>query len=172
MSRHPSKRHQRSVKRTTLIVVEGPSEKIFVKHIISIFGRNSGTRVTIEPAFGGSGDSILKLAVKMCSGYDSGVVLYDGDRPPTKKSIIKKSHHKKIKHIVSYPAIEATLLAILGQPIPKSTLDCKSALGKYLNAPLTNSFMYQRYFPEEVLRDRVKAVQILRELMDALGIII
>ena len=171
MSRsNPWKQKPRSTRHTTLIVVEGDTEKVFVKHIVATFGRNCGTRVTIESAFGGSGDSILTHAIKLCPGFDRRAVLYDQDNPPTKKGIIQESNKLGIQHLISEPAIEGVLLSILGYPVPRQTKDCKRELAARISNSITQITTFQRYFSEALLRERIKNVQILRELIALLSI--
>lgn len=155
----------RTVSHTTLLVVEGDTEKAFVFYVRSLFARQCGTRLTIECAYGGSGDAIVAHALKLCPGYDRRAVLYDADRPPASKTLLAKSESQKIERIVSTPAIEAVLLAILGQPVPRDTEGCKTALAARIPDSLTDVRNYPRHFPETLLREKAVSVPALKQLL-------
>lgn len=165
MSRsNPWKSKPRTTKHTTLIIVEGDAEQTFLKHFRAIFGRSCGTQVKIQSVFGGSGDAVLRHAIKICNGYDHRAVLYDADRPPQTKQFIQQARQLNIEHLVSIPAIEGVLLAILDITVPQSTQECKRILAQHIRSPLTESSTFQRHFPETVLRERSANVQILTQL--------
>lgn len=153
------------LRHTTLLVVEGDTERAFVGHLRALFARNCGTRLTIECAYGGSGDAILEQALKLCPGYDRRAVLYDADRPPTLKTLLHKAQAQKLELIISDPAIEAVLLAILGQPAPPDTESCKRALANLISDSLTDVRNYPRHFPESLLRAKAPDVSALRQLL-------
>jgi len=155
----------RFVRHTTLLVVEGDTERALVGHLRSLFARNCGTRLEIECAFGGSGDAILYHALKRCIGFDRRAVLYDADRAPVQKTLLKNAQTQKLAHIVSTPAIEAVLLAILGRPLPRDTEGCKRALAGLIPDSLTDIRNYPRHFPESLLREKATTVQTLGQLL-------
>jgi|LNAP01.1.fsa_nt_gb hypothetical protein len=153
------------IRHTTLLVVEGDTERAFVGHLRALFARNCGTRLTIECAYGGSGDAILDHALKLCPGFDRRAVIYDADRPPTLKTLLQKAHAQKLDCIVSAPAIEAVLLAILDQPVPRDTETCKRALAALISDSLTDVRNYSRHFPESLLRAKATTVPALARLL-------
>jgi hypothetical protein len=155
----------RLIRHTTLLVVEGDTEKAFVTHLRSRFGRQCGTRLTIECAYGGSGDAILAHALKLCPGFDRRAVLYDADRPPTSKTLLADAERKKLERIVSTPAIDGVLLSILGQAAPRETADCKRCLADLIADSLTDWRNYARHFPEADLRARAASVPTLAQLL-------
>ncbi|MFH1497831.1 MAG: hypothetical protein ABII82_08390 [Verrucomicrobiota bacterium] len=146
-------------------MVEGDTERAFVGHLRALFARNCGTRLTIECAYGGSGDAILDHALKLCPGFDRRAVIYDADRPPTLKTLLQKAHAQKLDCIVSAPAIEAVLLAILDQPVPRDTETCKRALAALISDSLTDVRNYSRHFPESLLRAKATTVPALARLL-------
>lgn len=153
------------IRHTTLLVVEGDTERAFVGHLRALFARNCGTRLTIECAYGGGGDAILGQALKLCPGFDRRAVLYDADRPPTLKNRLHEAQAQKLEHIVSNPAIEAVLLAILSHPVPRDTESCKRALADLISDSLTEVRNYPRHFPETLLRAKALEVSVLRQLL-------
>jgi hypothetical protein len=158
MSRsNPWKQQSRQTRHTTLIVVEGDTEYAFVKYLKGLCGRDCGTRVTIENAHGGSGDSVLKKTIQLGAPYDVCVCLYDTDKMPTAKGHIRKAKRLGIIEIASTPAIEALFLEILGKRIPPETAACKRALQQLLgDDKLTALGTFEQYFPQELL-DRQRA---------------
>ncbi len=155
----------RFIRHTTLLVVEGDTEKAFVAHLRALFARNCGTRLEIACAYGGSGDAILEQALKLCPGYNRRAVLYDADRPPTSKPILVKAATQKLEHIISTPAIDGVLLAVLGHPVPRETAECKRRLAELIPDSLTDSRNYAQYFPEAMLRTKAATVPTLAQLL-------
>ena len=155
----------RFIRHTTLLVVEGDTEKAFVAHLRALFARNCGTRLEIACAYGGSGDAILEQALKLCPGYNRRAVLYDADRPPTAKNILAKATTLKLERIVSIPAIDGVLLSILGLPVPRETAECKRRLAELIPDSLTDLRNYERHFPEAMLRTKAATVPTLAHLL-------
>ena len=157
MSRsNPWKRKPRSTRHTTLIVVEGDTERALVNYLKILCGRNCVTRVTIENAHGGSGDGVLQLAIKLCSNaFDSCACLYDTDRAPTIKRFMDKARKLKIQEIPSAPCIEGLLLEILGEKVPSSSDECKRAMGLIVGSDsLTDCSTYEKYFSKNLFERR------------------
>lgn len=155
----------RFIRHTTLLVVEGDTEKALVAYLRSLFARNCGTRLEIACAYGGSGDAILEQALKLCPGYNRRAVLYDADRPPTSKPILVKAATQKLEHIISTPAIDGVLLAVLGHPVPRETAECKRLLSEQVPDSLTESRNYQRHFSATLLRAQAATVPTLAQLL-------
>jgi hypothetical protein len=107
----------------------------------------------------------LEQALKLCIGYNRRAVIYDADRPPTVKTLLQKAHAQKLDCIVSAPAIEAVLLAILDQPVPRDTEACKRALAALISDSLTDVRNYPRHFPESLLRAKAATVPVLAQLL-------
>lgn len=166
MSRsNPWKQKTRQTRHTTLIVVEGDTEYAFVQYLKGLCGRNCGTRVTIENAHGGGGDSVLKKAIQLCPPYDVCLCLYDTDRMPTVKGHIQKAKRLGIIEVQSVPCIEALLLKILGEHVPTETAQCKRAM-QYIAGQdkLTDSSTLEQYFPLDLLEQRRCNIQSLDQL--------
>lgn len=156
MSRsNPWKQKPRHTRHTTLIVVEGDTELALVNYLKGLCGRNCGTRVTPENAHGGSGDIVLKLAIKLGKDFDVRACLYDTDRAPTVKKHIRKAKQLHIQEIQSTPCIEALLLEILEEKAPASTDDCKRAMQRIVGDDnLTEVATFKKYFPQELIERR------------------
>lgn len=167
MSRsNPRKQKPRHTRHTTLIVVEGDTELALVNYLKVLCGRNCGTKVTPENAHGGSGDVVLKLAIKLCRAYDAKACLYDTDRAPTFKKDIRKAKQLGIQEIQSIPCIEALLLEILGEKVPASTKDCKRAMQRIVGGDsLKEVATFEKYFPQDLIERRRSEVSQLGALM-------
>ena len=167
MSRsNPWKQKPRHTRHTTLIVVEGDTELALVNYLKALCGRNCGTRVTPENAHGGSGDVVLKLAIKLCKAYDARACMYDMDRAPETKKYIRKAEQIGIQEIKSTPCIEALLLEILGEKVPASTDACKRAMQRIVgDDSLTEIATFEKYFPKDLIQRRRSEVSELGALM-------
>ena len=148
-----AKRPLRKTNRTVLIVVEGETEEAFVSHVKSLYYRRSmHLSVSIRNAHGYGPQGIIdKLkAVAQTADFDHRVAMLDADIPlePTEASWLRR---ERIETIVSTPAIEGALLAILGQRVPALTATCKRELQKYAPGDQTEVRYYTRHFPLEVL---------------------
>jgi hypothetical protein len=146
--------------------VEGDTELTLVNYLKALCGRNCGTRVTTENAHGGSGDTVLKLAINRCKSFDVSACLYDTDRAPKVKKHILKAKQLDIQEIKSTPCIEALLLEILDEKVPASTEDCKRAMQRIVgNDSLTEIATFKKYFPQELIKQRKSEVSQLGKLM-------
>lgn len=148
-----AKRPLRKTNRTVLIVVEGETEEAFVTHLKSLYyQRGMRLSVSIRNAHGyGPAGIIDKLkSVAQTADFDHRVAMLDADIPlkPTEDKWLRAA---KVEQVVSVPAIEATLLAILGKHVPDSTDACKTTLQKHAPGDPTDARYYARYFPLEVL---------------------
>lgn len=167
MSRsNPWKQKPRYTRHTTLIVIEGDTELAFVKYLKGLCGRNCGTRVTLENAHGGSGDDVLKLAIKLCQPYDVCACLYDTDRPPRLKKSMNKAKRLRIIEIQSMPCIEGLLLEILGEKVPNTTDECKRVILQIVgNDRLTEEATFVKCFPSSLIQHKRANVYQLDSLM-------
>lgn len=171
MSRsNPWKKRPRHTRHTTLIVVEGDTEKAFIQHLKNLCGRDCGSRIKIENAHGGDGNAVLKQAIKLCPSFNACLCLYDGDRKATIKKNLKQADRLKIKQVVSIPCIEGFLLEILNRPVPRESASCKKALHDHLNIrSLTSVQAFQKHFPEQLLRMRKDDIPDLRKIFETIG---
>ncbi|MFM8831703.1 MAG: hypothetical protein ACKOHM_11960 [Spartobacteria bacterium] len=103
MSRsNPAKRKPRTTRHTTLIVVEGESEAVLIKHLRNHFGQDAGSRITVKCS-SGNGDAVLKMAVSSFEAFDRRVAPYlmptgspgkDTFKPPgAEKFRFSPAHH-------------------------------------------------------------------------------
>lgn len=161
-----AKRPLRKTNRTVLIVVEGESEEAFVSHLKSLYYRRGmQLSVSIRNAHGHGPQGVIdKLkSVAKTADFDHRVAVLDADIPLTVAEInwLRK---EKVEAIASEPAIEATLLAILGRRPPAVTASCKSELLRHAPGDQTDLRYHRQYFPFEILeraRDRVAVLAAL-----------
>lgn len=168
-ARAMSKRPLRKTNRTTLIVVEGETEKAFVTHLkANYYRRGMQLSVRIECAHGfGPAGVIDKLkAVAKTADFDQRIALFDADIPLTPAEA-KWLKAEKIGLLIATPAIEATLLATLAQHAPDSTSECKKKLQKLAPGDQTEISYYQKYFALETLEEMRHRVDILGKLIAA-----
>ena len=161
----PWKQKPRHTAHTTLVVVEGDTEKALLNHIKRICGRNCGTQLTIENTHGGSGEVVLEKAIRMHKPYDISACLYDADREATKKQNLYDADRFKIRRFVSVPCIEALLLETLEQRVPATTEECKRRLNEKVRGDsLTGISGFQKHFPQELLERKRKDIPLLDDL--------
>lgn len=75
----------------------------------------------------------------------------------------------KVETIVSTPAIEATLLAILGKRTHAATAKCKTELLRHAPGDQTDALYHQRHFPIETLERAREKVAVLAALIAAVS---
>lgn len=161
-----AKRPTRKTNRTVLIVVEGETEEAFVTHLKSIYYRRGmQLSVSIRNAHGHGPQGVIdKLkSVAQTADFDHRIALLDADIP-LKAAEDKWLRSAKVETIVSVPAIEATLLAILGKRVPDITSLCKNALQKHAPGDPTDARYYEKHFPLSTLeqaRGKVPTLDIL-----------
>lgn len=161
-----AKRSLRKTNRTVLIVVEGETEGAFVNHLKSLYYRRGmQLSVSIRNAHGHGPQGVInKLkSVAQTADFDCRIAVLDADIP-LKVAEEKWLRGAKIETIVSVPAIEATLLTILGKHAPDSTGACKSELQKHAPGDWTDARYYEKYFPLgalEQVRGKVPALDAL-----------
>lgn len=163
MSR-PFKPKPRTTHHTTLIVVEGETEEVFLKHLKIQFGRDSGSRITVKSP-PGNADAVLKTAIDSFEAFDRRVALYDDDWQPQAKHL-KAAHRRKIHVLTCSPCIEGLLLGILGEKPPGTSAECKRRLEQRIGQSLTNLQTYERHFPAALLIKRAAELAKLQDLLD------
>lgn len=164
-------RQLRKTNRTVLIVVEGETEEAFVQHLKHLYYRR-GMRLSIslKNAHGHGPQGVinkLKSAIRMAD-FEQRIAVLDADIALTVEEA-KWLRGQRIATIVSTPAVEATLLAILGKPVPDATEKCKSALQKCAPGDPTDSRYYEKYFPRATLDAAQANVQVLAALITAVA---
>ena len=154
-----SKRKPRRAKLASLIVVgEGPHDQAFIKHMKGLYDRrDSGQKVTVEAADGGSPKDVIHYVVKKRHiDYDRKVILIDSDIP-----LQPQDHKVARKHgitiLQSTPhCLEGMLLDVLGNRIPADSQACKGKLHPQLAGPPTEKESYAVLFPKPVLDNTPK----------------
>lgn len=155
-----------------IVVGEGPHDKAFINHLKDLYdNRNTGQKVKIESADGGSPRDILKSALKnKHADYDKKYVLMDSDIAVTQQDRDFARKHK-IEIIQSTPwCLEGMLLDALGERVPDGNEACKRKLHPMLAGTPTDKNSYRSLFPKEVV-DESESEQliILRELLSNTG---
>lgn len=115
MSRtNPYKKKRRSASRTLLMYGEGLCEEMFLKHLRSIYSRDSGVAVTIRNGKGGNALNIIINAVNEPGDFDRRIVVLDNDKDEQEMNKARiEAKQKGIEVLENSPCLEATLLAIL-----------------------------------------------------------
>lgn len=154
------KRQTRRVKQTTLIMVgEGPHDKAFLKHMQSVFdNRESGQRIRVESADGGSPKNIIRSTIKKChhADFDRRYILIDSDVTITQQDRDIARRHK-IELIESKPlCLEGMLLEVIGIQAPGTSQQCKNILHPKLSGSPTQASAYAKLFSYEVLSESRK----------------
>lgn len=142
------KRPLRKTNTTVLIVVEGETEEAFAAHLKRLYyQRGMPLSVSIKNARGYGPQGIIdKLkSVAQTADFDHRYAVLDSDIPllPEQEKWLRL---QKIGLIFSTPAIEATLLAILGKHSPDLTSACKSELQKQAPGDPTDRTVLREIF--------------------------
>lgn len=161
-----AKRKLRKTNKTVLIVVEGETEEAFVNHLKRLYyQRDMPLSVSIKNAHGYGPQGIIdKLkSVAQTADFERRLAVLDSDIPlsPAQGKWLRQ---QKVEIVLSTPAIEATLLSILGKHAPAGTHTCKDELQKQAPGDATDARYYLRYFSLAVLelaRNKVPALEAL-----------
>lgn len=166
MSRsNPAKRKPRTTRHTTLIVVEGESEAVLIRHLRHHFGHDTGSRITVKFS-SGNGDSVLKTAIRSFEAFDRRVALYDEDWQPQEKHL-QAARKRNIQILTCWPCLEGLLLEVLGEKPANTSAECKRRLKLQLGeSSLTNPQTYERHFPPTLLTSRAESLKTLLALLD------
>ena len=159
----------RRVKLSSLIVVgEGPHDKAFICHLKDLYdNRNTGQKVKVESADGGSPKDILESVLKnRHADYDKKYVLMDSDITLSQQDRDFARKHR-IEIIQSTPwCLEGMLLDALGERVPNGNDACKCKLHPMLAGAPTDKNSYKILFPkEEVDASEKEQLVTLRELL-------
>ncbi|MBS7779379.1 hypothetical protein [Acidovorax sp. CCYZU-2555] len=167
-----AKRPLRKTNRTVLIVVEGECEEAFVAHLKNLYYRRGmQLSVSIRNAHGHGPQGVIdKLkSVAKTADFDHRVAVLDADIPLTVAELTWL-RREKVETIVSNPAIEATLLAILGRRPPAATPRCKTDLLRHAPGDQTDAHYHQQHFPFEILERARERVAVLAALIAAVSV--
>lgn len=162
-----AKRKLRKTNKTVLIVVEGETEEAFIGHLKRLYyQRGTPLSVSIKNAHGHGPQGIInKLkSVAQTADFDHRFAVLDSDIAllPAQEKWLR---HQKVGLLFSNPAIEATLLSILGKLAPALTHACKGELHKQAPGDPTDGRYYDKYFPLAVLEQARKKVPVLEALI-------
>ncbi|MBP8141684.1 hypothetical protein [Simplicispira metamorpha] len=166
-----AKRPLRKTNRTVLVVVEGETEEAFVGHLKSLYYRRGmQLSVSIRNAHGHGPQGVIdKLkSVAQTADFDHRIAVLDADIPLTAAEQ-QWLQSAQVETIVSVPAIEATLLAILGKRAPTATNLCKNALQKQAPGDTTEARYYEKHFQLSSLEKARSKVQVLDALIVAVS---
>ena len=169
-----AKRKLRKTNKTVLIVVEGETEEAFVNHLKRLYyQRGMPLSVSIKNAHGYGPQGIIdKLkSVAQTADFEQRLAVLDSDIPlsPAQEKWFRQ---QKVEIVFSTPAIEATLLSILGKQAPHVTSICKSELLKHAPGDPTEARYYDKFFPLaciESARPRIPALNRLIHVLTAVS---
>lgn len=115
MSRtNPRKKKRRRANNTLLMYCEGLGEEIFLKHLRSMYSKNSGTAVTIRNGKGGNSLNIVVSAINEPGDFNRRIVILDNDTGEQEmKKTRTRANRLGIELVENHPCLEATLLSIL-----------------------------------------------------------
>jgi hypothetical protein len=161
----------RAQKNTVFGFGEGESERVFLKHLRSLYAGNK-TSVRVDAAGGKDPSHILEKAVRVRSNipYNHSFALLDTDREWS-QSLRNKAKTKRIELIGSSPCIEGMLLSILelrANPQNRSSNDCKRHFQEaYLRVGRTiTDTDCKRLFPKTTLDQVIVNIQPLKRLIE------
>lgn len=160
----------RHVQKTTLIIVgEGAHDKAFLEHMKGVYDtRESGQKIKIDSADGGSPHDVIKTAIKKTShtAYDRKYIFMDSD-VAIKQQDLSIARRNNIIILLSEPlCLEGMLLDVLQQWIPETAELCKKSLHPQLVGYPTDAKSYRVLFPQLVLDESTKQTIIdLRTLL-------
>lgn len=145
-------RRRRRLK-TLILIGEGPCDSAFLKHLKFLYSRNTGQKVTIDSADGGSPNDVIKNTIQKCRhiDYDHRAILLDSD-VVIRQQDRDLARQSGIQLIVSKPVcLEGMLLNVLDIEPEKNNKECKSKLHRLLNGPATDRKSYANLFTAEKL---------------------
>ena len=165
-----AKKQRRSLLSTLIIVGEGAHEKAFLSHLKSLYSANTGQKVKIESADGGSPQDIVRTAVKKSRhiDYDRKFILMDSDIA-VDDTTIKMAKDNNITIILSEPlCLEGMLLDFLGASVPDTSKKCKSLLHPKLDGNPADKSSYTRLIDKDSLEssDKEQIILLLKILQN------
>lgn len=152
----PNKRKLKRTLLSTLIIVgEGAHEKAFLSHLKELYAQNTGQRVKLDSADGGSPEDIIRTTIKKTKhvAFDRKFILMDSDIEIDAKTLAM-AKQAKITIIKSEPlCLEGMLLNMLGEQVPNSSQKCKSKLHPKLNGNPAYKESYKILITESLLNN-------------------
>lgn len=159
------------IQKTTVFAFgEGEAERIFLKHVRSLYAVNK-TSVRVDDAGGKDVSYILEKAVRVRGNlkYNHSFILLDTDREWT-NPVKNKAKTKGFELVGSSPCIEGLLLTVL-EPATnhsnRSSSDCKRAFqSSYLNGKRTlTDGDCKRLFSKSVIDGVISDIPILKRII-------
>ncbi len=154
---------------------EGLEDEVFLKHLRSLYSRDSGVRVTIRNGKGGHPADVVINAANQPGQFSQRIVMLDNDMSEADMNMARQEAEKRnIALIENKPCLEAILLAILNggkSYADKKSPWCKKEFeSKYLDSKKrTDIREYEKLFPKAALdavRSKVPELDKIISLME------
>lgn len=162
---------RRSVVRTVLVVCEGNSEVLFVKHIASLYlQRGSGVRVTVKNARGKGAAHVIDVAIRQSrnADYDERAVLLDTD-VGWNQTTEKLARQSGVRVFASTPCLEALLLQVHQKPFSnRSSAQLKAAFSEQFGRPASDPLVFAEHFGLPHLAHARPRIGVLNQLVTLL----
>ena len=162
----------RRLRGTVLIVGEGDSEEVFLKHVRGLYtANNSGFRITIKNACGKGAAYVVDKTVRLSCGiaYDAKVALLDNDTGCIAQA---RDHAKRegVELLEQSPCIEAWLLSMHGVSRISGADRLKANFKKKFKYPAHDVRVYREYFPKPFLDSTRASDLLLGRLLTLIGV--
>jgi hypothetical protein len=175
MSRtNPYKKKKRSAKKTILIFGEGLGEEMILKHLRSLYAKDSGVQAKILKGRGGTAARIVADAYRTPGDFDKVIVVIDNDKTREEMEQARRgAKERKIELIEHTPCLEFILLLILSnkQEITgKNSNWCKKKFeSEYISKKKRSELKeYIKIFPKNLLDAKRREISELDRLISIL----
>jgi hypothetical protein len=166
MSRsNPLKKKKRQANKTFLVLGEGLSEEMFLKHLKSLY-YVVGVAITIRKGKGGTPNDVVICAHKTPGAFDRKIVIIDNDKSKAEMQKARtEAKRRGIEILENTPCLEWLLLSILDEKIDgDSSNRCKNKFeSKYISKKKRSEpEEYVKLFPKNVLdkkRTKIKELE-------------
>ena len=170
MSRtNPYKSKRRRASKTLLVLGEGFSDQMFLKHLKKLYSFNTGIAITVKKGKGGDAKSIIIGAIRTVGAFDRKVVVLDNDKPKNEMDRARKTAKSNgIELLENTPCLEYLLIsAINKKPGEKNSIWCKNEFeSKYLNKNKRDRpSEYDKLFPKQLLDSKRSGIIELDKLI-------
>jgi hypothetical protein len=156
-----------------LLVGEGDSEEIFLRHLKAIYiNRNCGVSVIIKNARGKGASHVVDVAIRASHGaaFDKKVALLDTDEGWDTRTQAK-AKKAKITVLPSVPCLEASLLLAHGRPTEGLTSEqLKREFHAAFGSSATNLSIYKVHFDRLRLETAAPSVSLISSLVNLLSL--
>ncbi len=162
------KRARTEPKISLLMVGEGPTERIFLQHLKSLFWcKDCGHNVKIDNANGGDPSVIVHRANQLLTNmsYSKCAIILDTDRPWEEgnllKAIRKNNPLTQTLAVGSVPCLEGLMLEMIEGKHPRTPDECKRQFRKkyILERHLRDRRKYATVFPREIIEEASKRIE-------------